>query len=130
MNKHNLDHYVKHGFEYNSIINRLVITQTSKDKYDLTLKPKNIFMSMLPSFYHVEIETKDGVPITSIGHYHIIIYSIFIGMLIGIYFIGINVDKDYPIRFFVLLGVILLFKIYGNYQLKAINSKLLSGEEL
>lgn len=131
MSAHNMDQYLRDGFEYKSSINRLVIDQTSSNTYDLTLKPKNIFLSAFHSFAYVQIEAKDGVPVASTFHYHYVLYAIAAIMIVAIFLFMLSDFWLYGyLHSIVWVTLIVFFKIHGYRELKKINAKILNGEPI
>lgn len=131
MSVHNMDQYVREGFEYKSSINRIVIEQTSSNTYDLTLKSKNIFLSAFHSFAHLEIEAKDGVPVASVLYYQHLLQSIAITMSVLISMLILSGSFCVVcLQLIVWIVLIACFKIHGYRELRKINAKILSGEPI
>lgn len=130
MGAHNMDRYIRDGFEYKSLINRLVIDQTSATTYDLTLKPKFILLNIFsPSFAYVEIEAENGMPISSTFHYHYVLYAIAAIMIVAIFLFMLSDFWLYGyLHSIVWVILIVFFKIHGYRELRKINVKILSGE--
>lgn len=125
MIKHNIDYYVKNDFDNKSIINRTVLTQTSTDVYDITIKPKIIVLSAIPSFSHLEIRVEEGAIVEYNYHYNYVIYGILILMLIGVFIMYINSGTIfYPLTLIIGVFVIVIYKILGVYQLRKIANKI------
>ena len=130
MNLHNMDRYVRDGFEYKSRINRLVIKQTSANTYDLMLKHKFILDYPYPSFAHVQIEAIDGVPVSSTFHYHYVVYFVFAMMHIILFFMFLSQWGLGSVLIIVQAILIVFLKIQGYKELEKINARILNGEPI
>lgn len=124
MRQHSIDDCLKNGFEYNSIINRAVITKGVPNEYYVTLKPKMFVLDMFPSFSHVMLVVSEGKVIERQEHRHYALYAIFLLFYALIFISSLSLNRSYAVCQIIFLTLVILFKIYGNRQLKSVSNRI------